>query len=132
MPGDQRTLDRLAALVAEYEPAIVFVGLPISLRGRHELAAQKVLGHVEALASRIPCPVRLLDERLTTVTASRQLHEAGRSAKRQRAVIDQAAAVGILQHAIDAATTQGSLPGTVFLPSSQGCQSAPTGEEDPE
>lgn len=129
VPSNARALDRLTALVAEYEPAVVFVGLPVSLRGRNELAATKVLGHASRFAAAVDCEVRLVDERMTTVTASRQLREAGRKARQQRSVIDQAAAVAILQHAIDTAKTRGSLPGEVVLPGSNPGPTAP--KEDP-
>ena len=60
-----------------------------------------------------PVPIRLVDERLTTVTASRALHEAGRDTRRQRAVIDQAAAVAVLDHALDAERATGKPAGEV-------------------
>ena len=66
-------LDRLVAIVAEQEPLEVVVGLPRSLSGADGPAAVKVRGRAEALAARLDVPVRLVDERLTTVTASRRL-----------------------------------------------------------
>jgi putative holliday junction resolvase len=56
-------------------------------------------------------PVRLLDERLTTVSAERVLRERGRKGARRREVVDQAAAVVILQHAIDTERSTGRPPG---------------------
>jgi putative holliday junction resolvase len=86
-------LRRLAALTAEFEAVEVVVGLP------RTLAAIEV---AEQLAQRVaPVPVRLADERLTTVSAQRSLREAGVRAREQRAVIDQAAAVAILQSWLD-------------------------------
>jgi len=58
-------------------------------------------------------PVRLVDERLSTVSAASRLREGGQSAKKQRHSIDQAAAVIILQHLLDAERLQGSAPGTL-------------------
>lgn len=79
------------------------VGLPRTLKARHGTAAQAAAAYAEELSTRItPIPVRLADERLTTVSASRMLSERGVRGKRQRAVVDQAAAVEILQAWLDA------------------------------
>jgi putative holliday junction resolvase len=95
-------LRRLAALAAEFEAVEVVVGLPRTLADRTGPSAQDATGLAEALAARVaPTPVRLADERLTTVSAQRSLRSAGVRAKDQRAVIDQAAAVAILQGWLD-------------------------------
>ena len=95
-------LRRLAALAAEFEVVEVVVGLPRTLADRTGPSAQDATGLAEALAARVaPTPVRLADERLTTVSAQRSLRAAGVRAKEQRAVIDQAAAVAILQGWLD-------------------------------
>lgn len=95
-------LRRLAALVGEHEVVEVVVGLPRTLANRAGSSAQDAISVAEALAGRIgPVPVRLADERLTTVGAARSLREAGVSAKDQKNKIDQAAAVGILQGWLD-------------------------------
>jgi putative Holliday junction resolvase len=95
-------LRRLAALVAEYEAVEVVVGLPRTLADRTGPSALDAIEVADALAQRIaPVPVRLADERLTTVAAQRSLRAAGMRAKEQRAVIDQAAAVAILQSWLD-------------------------------
>ncbi|MDG4669014.1 Holliday junction resolvase RuvX [Mycobacterium sp. 236(2023)] len=97
-----RHVKRLAALVAEYEAVEVVVGLPRTLADRAGSSAQDAGEVAELLANRIaPVPVRLTDERFTTVTAQRALREAGVRARGQRSVIDQAAAVGILQNWLD-------------------------------
>jgi putative holliday junction resolvase len=99
-------LDRLAELVAEHEVVEVVVGLPRTLSARHGTAAEVAAGYARELRARIdPVPVRLADERLTTVSASRMLSERGVRGKRQRAVVDQAAAVEILQAWLDARNT---------------------------
>ncbi|ROS43770.1 Holliday junction resolvase RuvX [Amycolatopsis thermoflava] len=96
-------LEQLAALVAEHEVVEVIVGLPRTLADRHGPAAEIAAGYADALAGRIaPVPVRLADERLTTVTASRMLSQRGVKGRKQRAVVDQAAAVEILQAWLDA------------------------------
>ncbi|OBB78967.1 Holliday junction DNA helicase RuvA [Mycobacterium colombiense] len=99
-------LRRLAALAAELEAVEVVVGLPRTLADRtgpSAIDAIEVADKLaEVLARRVPpTPVRLADERLTTVAAQRSLRAAGVRAKEQRAVIDQAAAVAILQSWLD-------------------------------
>lgn len=95
-------LRRLVTLVAEYQIVEVVVGLPRTLADRAGSSAQDAIGVADELAGRIaPVPVRLADERLTTVTAQRSLREAGVRSRGQRAVIDQAAAVAILQGWLD-------------------------------
>jgi putative Holliday junction resolvase len=95
-------LRRLARLVTEMDVVEVVVGLPRTLAERTGPSAVDAIAVADALAARIaPIPVRLADERLTTVTAQRELREAGIKAKGQRAMIDQAAAVGILQTWLD-------------------------------
>jgi putative Holliday junction resolvase len=92
----------LAALVEEHEVVEVVVGLPRTLAGRTGQAALAAQSYADALAARVdPVPVRLADERLTTVTASRMLSQQGVKGSRQRAVVDQAAAVEILQAWLD-------------------------------
>jgi putative Holliday junction resolvase len=93
---------RLAELAAELEVVEVIVGLPRTLADRTGPSAQDAIELAETLARRIaPTPVRLADERLTTVSAQRSLRAAGVRAREQRAVIDQAAAVAILQSWLD-------------------------------
>ena len=95
---------RVAELVAEREAVLVVVGLPTSLRGTSTSAsADMARTWLAAFAPLVaPVPVELVDERLTTVTATAALRASGRSAKKQRAVIDQAAAVALLQGFLDA------------------------------
>ena len=95
-------LRRLAELVAELQAVEVVVGLPRTLADRTGPSALDAIDLAETLAERVaPVPVRLADERLTTVSAQRSLRDAGVRAKEQRAVIDQAAAVAILQSWLD-------------------------------
>jgi putative Holliday junction resolvase len=95
-------LRRLVALVEEHYVVEVVVGLPRTLADRAGTSAQDAVTLADGLATRIaPVPVRLADERLTTVTAQRSLREAGVRSRAQRAVIDQAAAVAILQGWLD-------------------------------
>jgi putative holliday junction resolvase len=103
---------RLVELVAEFDAIEVVVGLPRTLADRTGSSALDAIELAEVLAQRIaPIPVRLADERLTTVTAQRSLRQAGVKAKGQRKVIDQAAAVAILQGWLD--ERRSMLPGEV-------------------
>lgn len=104
-------LTELGVLVSEHEPIEVLVGLPRSLSGGEGPAAARMRGHAEQLAATIGVPVRLVDERLTTVTASRRLRESGKRAHQQRGVIDAAAAVAILEQAIALERGRGERPG---------------------
>jgi putative Holliday junction resolvase len=114
--GRRTDLEEIAALVAEYEPLEVVVGLPVTLDGVEGLAAEAVRGYVTDLAAVLvgrgnPVPLRLVDERMSTAEASRGLREAGRTSRTRRAVVDQAAAVIIVQHALDAERSTGRPPG---------------------
>ena len=95
-------LDRIAALAEELGADVVYVGLPRSLSGGEGPAAGRVREFAQALAARLaPRQLRLVDERLSTVTAEAVLRERGKKGRKRRAVVDQAAAVVILQGAID-------------------------------
>ena len=95
--------ERVAALVREREAVLVVVGLPTSLSGRSESAsADMARAWLAAFAPLVEVPVELVDERLTTVTATAALRASGRSAKKSRSVVDQAAAVALLQGVLDA------------------------------
>ena len=99
---DGSDLRQLAELVIEYEVVEVVVGLPRTLAGREGPAAEAARHYADLLAARIPVPVLLADERLSTVVATRALRERGVRGRKQRAVVDQAAAVEILQGWLDA------------------------------
>jgi putative Holliday junction resolvase len=100
-------LDRLVELVTEHEVVEVVVGLPRTLAGREGPAAQAARAYVEDLREVLAehsvsdLPITLADERLTTVTATRMLSDRGVRGRAQRRVIDQAAAVEILQTWLD-------------------------------
>jgi len=99
---DQSDLDRLAGLVVTEEVVEVVVGLPRHLSGASGASARDASAYAASLASRIgDVPVHLVDERLSTVTAASHLRAGGIDARRQRSVIDQAAAVVILQSHLD-------------------------------
>ncbi|MFG1608999.1 Holliday junction resolvase RuvX [Actinoplanes sp. NPDC049265] len=104
VPADIAELGRL---VREHETVQVVVGLPVRLNGDEGAAAIDIRAYAERLAGAIsPVPVVLADERMSTVVATRRLAERGVRGKRQRAVVDQAAAVEILQSWLDAQRRQ--------------------------
>lgn len=95
-------IDRLVEMLAEYEAAGVVVGLPRTLAGRDGAAVLAAREFGDALSSRLPdLPLRYVDERMTTVVAQRNLATSGVRSRSQRAMIDQAAAVEILQSFLD-------------------------------
>lgn len=101
-PAGVADLDAIAALVVEREAVEVVVGLPRLLSGQEGEAARIARAYAAGLAARVaPVGVRLVDERLTTVAAHQRLRESGVPGRGQRAVVDQAAAVLILQSALD-------------------------------
>ena len=105
-------LARLRALVDEESAVEVVVGLPRSLSGGEGPAAVKVRAFADQVAAAVaPVPVRLCDERLSTVSAEATLRERGKKGKKRRAVVDQAAAVVILQNALETERRTGSAPG---------------------
>ncbi|GAA3770591.1 Holliday junction resolvase RuvX [Plantactinospora mayteni] len=99
VPAD---ISEIARLVELHEVITVVVGLPVTLAGGHGPAATQAKAYAKRLAAAItPVPVDLVDERMSTVVASRRLAERGVRGRRQRAVVDQAAAVEILQSWLD-------------------------------
>jgi putative Holliday junction resolvase len=104
----------LAAEGADTPVVEIVVGLPRSLSGGEGPAAAKVREFAASLARRVaPVPVRLCDERMTTVSAEAMLRDRGRKGSKRRAVVDQAAAVLILQHALDTERATGAAPGEI-------------------
>jgi len=118
-----KTLDRnpkknsdvrvIAALVEELGAVQVIVGLPRTMKGEEHASARMATDYAELLAGELESrgldvPVCLVDERLSSVTAHRNLHEAGMSSRNHRKVVDQVAAAGILQHAIDMQKARGT------------------------
>ncbi|MET0448380.1 MAG: Holliday junction resolvase RuvX [Aeromicrobium sp.] len=112
VPAGPGAIKRLAELAQEHEVLECIVGLPMGLSGREGPAAVKVRAFCDDLSVAIdPVPIRLFDERMSTITADTMLRHTGRSARGKRTVIDQAAATVILQTALDSDRTRGSAPG---------------------
>lgn len=94
----------------------IVIGLPLALSGGDSASTRDARDFAWRVAEEGNIPVRMVDERLTTVSATRVLQASGRNSRRSRLVIDQVAAVIILQHALDAERTGGLLPGAVVAP----------------
>jgi len=95
-------LRRIVELVAAKQAEVIVVGMPRNMDGSFGPAAQKTKDFIAALEPLTSCRIIPWDERLTTVSAQRSLREAGKTAKQQKAVIDQVAAQIILQSWLDA------------------------------
>ena len=105
------TLNTISNLVDEYSPIEVYVGDPISLSGGQSASTQHARSFATKLADLISVPIRLVDERLTTVTASAKLRSSGKDAKQSRSLIDSASAVEILEQALATLRVSGKTPG---------------------
>ena len=104
-------VDAILGHVSELDAVEVVVGLPLSLSGGDTASTGDARDFAAAIAARSPVPVRLVDERLSTVSAQTALRASGRKGKRQRSVIDQVAAVIIVQHALELERSSGLPPG---------------------
>jgi putative Holliday junction resolvase len=109
-------LEELLRLASEIEAVEVIVGLPLALSGRQTPSTDDAAGFAEQLATRCAVPVRLVDERLSTVSAQRALRLSGRTSRNSRPIVDQVAAVIILQHALDFERSAGTPPGALVHP----------------
>lgn len=107
---------RIAQLIAEYKAFEVIVGLPIALSGHDTASTQDARNFATALAQLRLGTVRLIDERLSSVSANQALRASGRNARNSRSVVDQVAAVIILQHALDSERAAASPPGALVDP----------------
>lgn len=118
---------RLRAIAADLDAVEAVVGLPISLSGGDTASTQDARDIAALLAASMP--VRLVDERLSTVTASAGMRAAGKSSRQQRSSIDQAAAVVILQHALDSERSAGRAPGELLHTDDERGDAAATRED---
>ncbi|MEO8528620.1 MAG: Holliday junction resolvase RuvX [Pseudolysinimonas sp.] len=111
--ADERSFRILSEQYAAIE---IVVGLPLSLNGSDTASTTDAREFAAMLANALGMPVRLVDERLSTVSAQRALRDSGRRTKGSRPVIDQVAAVIILQNALDTERSAGRPPGTLVEP----------------
>lgn len=107
-------LEEIETLIKDYEPLEVVVGLPINLQGNRTPSTEDAEAFATEIASLGLVSVRMIDERLSTVSATSALHSVGRASRSQRSVVDQVAAVILLQHTLDTERSQG-VPGGYVL-----------------
>lgn len=111
VPRSETSIDRLVELAAEYEPFEFIVGLPVNMQGSDTASTVDAREFAAALQVRTGTPVRLVDERLSTVSAHAALRSSGRNQKNSRSIVDQVAAVVLLQQAIDMEKSTGNPAG---------------------
>ena len=102
-------IERIVEIVGRDQIGMIVLGLPRNMSGTYGPAAEKVRLFAEQLKARVTCPVKLWDERLTSVAAQKSLHQSGKNIKNSRAVIDQVAAQLILQGYLDSIAMLGGL-----------------------
>jgi putative Holliday junction resolvase len=110
----EEAVRRIVALAQEHDAMELVVGLPLNLSGGDTPSTQDSRDFADALATASGLPVRLVDERLTTVSAHQALRSSGRSQRNSRNIVDQVAAVVLLQHAIDVEKQTGRAPGDLI------------------
>lgn len=116
VPRSETSIDRIQQLAQEWDPLEIIVGLPVNMRGEDTLSTTDARDFAAAIARRTGVPVRMVDERLSTVTAHAALRSSGRSQKKSRSIVDQVAAVVLLQQAIDTEKSTGNPAGAAISP----------------
>ena len=99
--NDKSLVKQIAQILAENKPVAIYVGRPALLSGNDGAATEKALDFVEVLRTVTQVPIELVDERMSTVSAARNLRDAGRNARDSKDAIDMAAAVAILEFALE-------------------------------
>ena len=107
----EQCLNRIAALVNEIDPIEIYVGLPVSMSGKHSASTEDAIDFARQLSSLIEPEIRFIDERMSTLTAASALKMSGRDSKSGRQIIDQIAATVILEQAIELEKGTGQQPG---------------------
>ena len=98
---DKSLVKQISQIFVEVEPVAIYVGRPALLSGNDGVATEKALDFVEVLRTIARVPIELIDERMSTVSAARNLRDAGRNARDSKDAIDMAAAVAILEFALE-------------------------------
>jgi len=98
--GDPKLFQQIALLFNEHEPIAIFVGDPLNLSGESSVSAQKAAAFAEKLRTEFNVPVTMIDERLSTVSATNLMRLSGVNAKDARSKVDMAAAVAILEQGL--------------------------------
>lgn len=113
--NDSTAMSKIAELVSTNSVELIYVGNPISLNTSNTKSTLVAQDFAKLLLTKVSVPVHLVDERLTTVSAQNQLQNAGRSPKSSRSVIDQVAAVVLLDHALAIEKSTGRLAGVTVV-----------------
>lgn len=113
--SDSETVREIARLVTELAAIEVLVGDPISMSGNLTVSTLDARGFAAQIAASISVPVRLVDERLTTVSAQGKLRQSGKSSRDSKSLIDSASAVEILNHALNTERSTGSPAGNLVV-----------------
>jgi putative Holliday junction resolvase len=98
--GDPKLFAQISELITEHEPVLLYVGEPLNLSGQSSTSAQKAAAFAEKLRTEFSIPVTMIDERLSTVSATNAMRQSGVNAKDARNKIDMAAAVSILEQGL--------------------------------
>jgi len=114
VPRNDLSIDRILQIAGEYDLLEFVVGLPVNMQGADTPSTTDAREFAAALQQRSGVPVRLVDERLSTVTAHAALRSSGRSRKKSRSIVDQVAAVVLLQQAIDTEKSTGNPAGATI------------------
>ncbi|MBT2485990.1 MULTISPECIES: Holliday junction resolvase RuvX [unclassified Microbacterium] len=114
VPRSDTSIDRIVEIAREYDPLEIIVGLPVNMQGADTLSTTDAREFAAALQNRSGVAVRLMDERLSTVSAHAALRSSGRSQKKSRSIVDQIAAVVLLQQAIDTEKSTGNPAGAAI------------------
>jgi len=112
VPRDDASVARVIALADEHSAMEILVGLPLNLRGEDTPSTVDAREFATAVAAASAIPVRLVDERLSTVSAHAALRSSGRSQRSSRSIVDQVAAVVLLQQALDVEKSTGRPAGS--------------------
>ncbi|MDQ0725424.1 Holliday junction resolvase RuvX [Microbacterium sp. W4I20] len=116
VPRGDTSVDRIMAIAGDYDVLEYVVGLPVNMQGADTASTTDARDFAAALQQRSGVPVRLVDERLSTVTANAALRSSGRTQKKSRSIVDQIAAVVLLQQAIDTEKSTGNPAGATIPP----------------
>ena len=116
VPRSETAVARILELADEYSAVELLVGLPISMSGGETASTADARDFAQLLANAASVPLRMVDERLSTVSAHQALRSSGRSQRSSRSIVDQVAAVVLLQQALDVEKHTGSPPGTSLQP----------------
>ena len=100
LPNTPTALATLSELINAEQPECIYVGLPLSLSGDHTASTKMALEFARELSAIAEVPIRLIDERLTSKSASAALRQAGKNSRQQKGIIDASAAAMILEFAL--------------------------------